>query len=383
MADSADDLRRAKGRRGLDVLESLRREHGVELLTVPDEAMGVTDVDAKLVRMSIDRNCALLTFDTNLAKAAAIAGVKVLNLHGLALALRPLVVVGDEVDLHLLKAGKEAGQAVGYLDDGTMVVTEHARDRVGQECPRRSSPACSPPPTAASCSPSPTCRRGGRSVSRTAAVVPAAGAVSGSAPVPRRRCALLGGVPMLVHAVRALASAHGRSTSSWSPRPRTASTRSRALLAEHGLLDAAAGRAGAVVVAGGDTRQDSVARALVALPAEVDVVLVHDAARPLVPPSLVDAVAAAVRGGADAVVPGLPVADTVKSVDAAGRSWPPPSTARLAARDPDPAGLPPCDCSPRRTRRPTPTRRRPTTPAWSRRSVARCSSCPATRRRSR
>ena len=134
MADSADDLRRAKGRRGLDVLESLRREHGVEMLTVPDEALGVPDVDAKLIRMAIDRNCALLTFDTNLAKAAAIAGVRVLNLHGLALALRPLVVVGDEVDLHLLKAGKEQGQAVGYLDDGTMVVTEHARDRVGQEC---------------------------------------------------------------------------------------------------------------------------------------------------------------------------------------------------------------------------------------------------------
>jgi uncharacterized protein YacL len=134
MADSPDDLRRAKGRRGLDVLEALRREHGVELLSVPDEAMGVTDVDAKLVRMAIDRNCALLTFDTNLAKAAAIAGVRVLNLHGLALALRPLVVVGDEVDLHLLKAGKEAGQAVGYLDDGTMVVTEHARERVGTEC---------------------------------------------------------------------------------------------------------------------------------------------------------------------------------------------------------------------------------------------------------
>jgi uncharacterized protein YacL len=133
MADSSDDLRRAKGRRGLDVLEALRREQGVELLTVPDEAMGVIDVDAKLVRMAIDRNCALLTFDTNLAKAASIAGVKVMNLHGLALALRPLVVVGDEIDLHLLKAGKEAGQAVGYLDDGTMVVTEHARDKVGTE----------------------------------------------------------------------------------------------------------------------------------------------------------------------------------------------------------------------------------------------------------
>ncbi len=133
MADSGDDLRRAKGRRGLDVLESLRREHGVEMLAVPDEALGVPDVDAKLIRMAIDRNCALLTFDTNLAKAASLAGVRVLNLHGLALALRPLVVVGDEVDLHLLKAGKEVGQAVGYLEDGTMVVAEHSRERIGQD----------------------------------------------------------------------------------------------------------------------------------------------------------------------------------------------------------------------------------------------------------
>jgi uncharacterized protein YacL len=59
--------------------------------------------------------------------------VRVLNLHGLALALRPLVVVGDEVDLHLLKAGKETGQAVGYLEDGTMVVAEHSRERIGQD----------------------------------------------------------------------------------------------------------------------------------------------------------------------------------------------------------------------------------------------------------
>ncbi len=93
-------------------------------------------------------------------------------------------------------------------------------------------------------------------------------------------------------------------------------------------------------MAGGDTRQDSVARALAALPAEVDVVLVHDAARPLVPPSLVDAVAAAVRGGADAVVPGLPVADTIKSVDAADVVAATLDRSVLRV-DPDAAGLPP------------------------------------------
>ena len=122
---------------------------------------------------------------------------------------------------------------------------------------------------------------------------------------------------MLVHAVRALASAHvdrprrGRRPSGRRRRGRRPARRARPARRRTRR------RAAAVVVAGGDTRQDSVARALAALPAEVDVVLVHDAARPLVPPSLVDAVAAAVRGGADAVVPGLPVADTVKSVDAA------------------------------------------------------------------
>lgn len=133
MADAADELRRVKGRRGLEVLETLRREQGVELTALDDEAPGVTEVDGKLVRMSLDRGVALLTLDTNLAKAASLAGVRVLNLHALALALRPPVVVGDDVIVNLIKAGKEAGQAVGYLDDGTMVVTEGARDRIGEE----------------------------------------------------------------------------------------------------------------------------------------------------------------------------------------------------------------------------------------------------------
>lgn len=151
---------------------------------------------------------------------------------------------------------------------------------------------------------------------RTAAVVPAAGRGERLGPGAPKALRLLGGVPILVHAVRALASAHAIDLVVVAGPP-DGVDEVAALLAEHGLLDSAPGRAAAVVVAGGETRQDSVARALAALPPEVDVVLVHDAARPLVPPSLVDAVAAAVRGGADAVVPGLPVADTVKSVDAA------------------------------------------------------------------
>lgn len=133
LADAGDDLRRAKGRRGLELLEALRGERGVTLEVIGDEASDVPEVDGKLVRMCLDRDCALLTLDTNLARAAGLAGVRVLNLHTLAQALRPPVVAGDEVEVLLLKAGKEHGQAVGYLDDGTMVVVERARHQVGSE----------------------------------------------------------------------------------------------------------------------------------------------------------------------------------------------------------------------------------------------------------
>lgn len=133
LADAADDLRRGRGRRGLEVLEALRREPGVDVEVIDDEAPGVPEVDAKLVRMSLDRGAALLTLDTNLARTAALAGVRVMNLHALTLAVRPPVVAGDEVTVLLTKAGREHGQAVGYLDDGTMVVVERARDGVGHE----------------------------------------------------------------------------------------------------------------------------------------------------------------------------------------------------------------------------------------------------------
>jgi len=133
LADSADDLRRAKGRRGLQNLEALKREPGVNLEVLDEDVPGVPEVDAKLVRICLDRSLPLLTLDTNLAKVATLAGVNVMNLHGLALALRPPVSAGDDVVVHLLRPGKEPGQAVGYLDDGTMVVAERSRDHVGDE----------------------------------------------------------------------------------------------------------------------------------------------------------------------------------------------------------------------------------------------------------
>ena len=137
LADAADDLRRSRGRRGLEVLAALRREEGVDVEVLDLDVPGVHEVDAKLVRICLDRDAALLTLDTNLAKAASLAGVQVLNLHALSLAMRPPVAAGDDVPVLLLKAGKEAGQAVGYLDDGSMVVVEGGRRRLGQEVPVR------------------------------------------------------------------------------------------------------------------------------------------------------------------------------------------------------------------------------------------------------
>jgi len=121
-------------------------------------------------------------------------------------------------------------------------------------------------------------------VSRTAVIVPAAGRGERLGPGAPKALRVLGGVPMLVHAVRALATARSVDLVVVAA-PEDGVDDVVALLGEHGLLDPDGLRAGAMVVAGGDTRQDSVARALHALPLDVDVVLVHDAARPLVPAS--------------------------------------------------------------------------------------------------
>ena len=143
----------------------------------------------------------------------------------------------------------------------------------------------------------------------TAAIVPAAGRGERLGPGTPKALRLLGGVPMLVHAVRTLARARSVDLVVVAA-PEDSLDSVRRLLVDHEV------GASVQAVAGGATRQESVARALSSLPPDVDVVLVHDAARPLVPPELVDTVARRVRGGADAVVPGLPVTDTIKCVGA-------------------------------------------------------------------
>lgn len=133
LADASDDGRRTRGRRGLTTLDALRRERGVDVEVIGDEAPEVAELGAKLLRIALDRGAALLTLNSDLANAAALSGCRVMNLEALAMALRPPVRAGDTVQVQLTRVGKEPGQAVGYLDDGTMVVIERARDRIGRE----------------------------------------------------------------------------------------------------------------------------------------------------------------------------------------------------------------------------------------------------------
>jgi uncharacterized protein YacL len=133
LADSGDDDRRQRGRRGLDVVAALQRSSGVGFEVSDRDHPEVAEVDAKLIAMARSRKLSLVTVDANLARVAEIQDVKVLNLHALAEQLRPPVLPGDLVAVRIVKAGKEPGQGVGYLSDGTMVVVEQARDAQGSE----------------------------------------------------------------------------------------------------------------------------------------------------------------------------------------------------------------------------------------------------------
>ena len=133
LADAGDDGRRARGRRGLDVLAALQRSAGVALEVAERDYPEIAEVDAKLVALTRDRGGALVTVDGNLARVAEVSGVAVLNLHSLADRLRPPVVPGEQLTLRVTKPGRERDQGVGYLADGTMVVVEGSRERIGQD----------------------------------------------------------------------------------------------------------------------------------------------------------------------------------------------------------------------------------------------------------
>jgi uncharacterized protein YacL len=135
VADASDPGRRARGRRGLDVLAALRVSPHARLTVVDDDVPGEPEVDRKLVALARARGADLVTTDFNLNKVAAVHGIAVLNLNELAHAVRPVVVPGETLTVTIVKEGKEAGQGVGYLEDGTMVVVDQGRGAVGRTLP--------------------------------------------------------------------------------------------------------------------------------------------------------------------------------------------------------------------------------------------------------
>jgi uncharacterized protein YacL len=129
VADSGDPLKRARGRRGLEVVQGLRSD--VPVATPEIDFPELADVDAKLLKLAKQRGLRILTTDYNLNRLARIQDVVVLNVNELANALKPAVLPGERLEIRLIREGKEADQGVGYLDDGTMVVVEGGRRRVG------------------------------------------------------------------------------------------------------------------------------------------------------------------------------------------------------------------------------------------------------------
>ena len=134
IADSSDTLKRQRGRRGLDILNAIQEEYGVEIYNTASEKVldEIPEVDVKLLKLAQIMNGKVVTNDFNLNKVAAIKGIPVLNINELANTLKPVVLPGEEMILSLVKEGKENGQAVAYLDDGTMIVVEEGKPFIGQ-----------------------------------------------------------------------------------------------------------------------------------------------------------------------------------------------------------------------------------------------------------
>jgi uncharacterized protein YacL len=133
IADSADNLKRARGRRGLDILNRMQKGDTVEVKVVDEDYPDIKEVDAKLIALAREMNAKIITNDFNLNKVAQLQGVPVLNINQLANALKPMVLPGEVLHLQIMREGKEQGQGVAYLDDGTMVVVENASRHLGQE----------------------------------------------------------------------------------------------------------------------------------------------------------------------------------------------------------------------------------------------------------
>lgn len=135
IADSADALRRNRGRRGLDMLNRLKEESVVPVRITDMDAPEVREVDDKLVMLAKKLGCPVVTNDYNLNRVAQLQGVPVLNINELANAVKSVLLPGETISVQVIQEGKEWGQGVGYLDDGTMIVIEEGRPYIGQTIP--------------------------------------------------------------------------------------------------------------------------------------------------------------------------------------------------------------------------------------------------------
>ncbi len=133
IADSPDSLRRQRGRRGMEVLAALQKEPTIPVRITDIDVEGVREVDDKLVILARQMRCPILTNDFNLNRIAELQGVSILNINELANAVKSVLLPGEMLCVRVIQEGKETGQGVGYLDDGTMVVIENGRDYIDQE----------------------------------------------------------------------------------------------------------------------------------------------------------------------------------------------------------------------------------------------------------
>jgi len=133
IADSSDGLRRNRGRRGLDMLNKLQKDSLVPIRITEMDVKDVHEVDEKLIRLAKELGCPIITNDYNLNRVAALQGIKVLNINELANAVKAVVLPGETITIRIIQEGKELGQGVGYLDDGTMVVVENGRRHIDHE----------------------------------------------------------------------------------------------------------------------------------------------------------------------------------------------------------------------------------------------------------
>ncbi len=132
IADSSDPLRRNRGRRGLDVLARIQKELDIAVQITEADFEDVDEVDVKLLKLARQTSGVVVTNDFNLNKVADVTGVKVLNVNDLAGALRPVLLPGEEMRVQILREGKEHGQGIGYLDDGTMIVVDSGKRHIGE-----------------------------------------------------------------------------------------------------------------------------------------------------------------------------------------------------------------------------------------------------------